>query len=339
MRKQNESPLSDNEPILGDIEINKEELVKYYNLSRAEIRVMELLVRGYSLSETAENLGIKYETARRHLKQIFHKTSTYTTRNLILNILLGPATTILKANTITRSINFKPEHHRAGLSILSYFSEYVSNKYPDIPISISIEQKDASVTLNVETPTGDIDILEKSLNDYIDIVKGKTAIRDKIQDEIEIIKFENMLEIARAEMKNQNRILELKNCQIEHLEHQITNLEYRNNIQFSQLTDILDKCITSNANKDDSLFQFLHNLSEYQSGLVKTDLNEIVKIITENQNNLNSMVLQDKIKNIADQQPMLIEKIHIFLLSGAMQGVAGNYLYSALQAALAVLPR
>ncbi|MCP5365498.1 MAG: helix-turn-helix transcriptional regulator [Hyphomicrobiales bacterium] len=339
MSKQNESPPSVNEPILGNIELNREELVKYYNLSRAEIRIMELLVRGYSLNETAEHLGVTYVTVRRHLKQIYNKTSTYTIGNLIRKIFLGPCTTILKDNTITRSIEFKPEHHRAGLSILSYFSEYVSNKYPDIPISISIEQKDASVTLNVETPTGDIDILEKSLNDYIDIVKGKAAIRDKIQDEIEIIKFENMLEIARAEINNQNRILELKNCQIEHLERQITNLEYRNNIQFSQLTDILDKYITSNANKDNSLFQFLHNLSEQQSGLVKTDLNDIVKIITENQNNLNSTLLQDKIKNIADQQPMLIEKIHRFLLSGAMQGVAGNYLYSALQAALAVLPR
>ena len=48
-------------------------LIAGYGLSRAEARVASIFGKGLSLGETADRIGIQYETARSHLKIIFHK--------------------------------------------------------------------------------------------------------------------------------------------------------------------------------------------------------------------------------------------------------------------------
>lgn len=43
--------------------------------------------------------------------------------------------------TIIREITFPPEYQQAGLAILNYFSAVLADKYPNIPVTVSIKQE------------------------------------------------------------------------------------------------------------------------------------------------------------------------------------------------------
>jgi len=66
-------------------------IAKLYGLSRAESRVAALLASGYRLEQTAEILGVAYETARKHLKGIFGKMGCYRQAELVRILVTGPA--------------------------------------------------------------------------------------------------------------------------------------------------------------------------------------------------------------------------------------------------------
>jgi DNA-binding CsgD family transcriptional regulator len=66
-------------------------LCALYGLSRAEARVAALLAQGHRLDETAQILGVAYETVRKHLKQIFSKTGTDRQAELVRMLVGGPA--------------------------------------------------------------------------------------------------------------------------------------------------------------------------------------------------------------------------------------------------------
>jgi DNA-binding CsgD family transcriptional regulator/PAS domain-containing protein len=80
---------------LGDpgyaVDIDQPRLCELYGLTRAEARVAALLANGYRLEETAESLGLVYETARKHLKHVFGKTGTDRQAELIRMLVTGPA--------------------------------------------------------------------------------------------------------------------------------------------------------------------------------------------------------------------------------------------------------
>jgi DNA-binding CsgD family transcriptional regulator len=89
----------DNDPVavlfIGDperaVDIDPRLLTRLYGLSRAEARVAVLLAKGNRLEQVAEQLGLTYETVRKHLKQIFGKTGTDRQAELVRTLVCGPA--------------------------------------------------------------------------------------------------------------------------------------------------------------------------------------------------------------------------------------------------------
>lgn len=73
---------------------------RLYGLSRAEARVAALLARGFRLEEAADSLGIAYETVRKHLKQIFVKTSVSRQAELVRMLVTGPAGLALRGTQV-----------------------------------------------------------------------------------------------------------------------------------------------------------------------------------------------------------------------------------------------
>lgn len=73
------------------ITIDQRRLRELYGLSRAEARVVALLAQGHRLDATAENLGLVYETVRKHLKQAFGKTGCDRQAELVRLLVTGPA--------------------------------------------------------------------------------------------------------------------------------------------------------------------------------------------------------------------------------------------------------
>ncbi|MDN3685516.1 hypothetical protein QW180_26025 [Vibrio sinaloensis] len=52
---------------------------------------------------------------------------------------------------------FEPHQASAGLSILSYFNEFLNQQYAGIEAKVSIKQEGANITLVVETASGEVE--------------------------------------------------------------------------------------------------------------------------------------------------------------------------------------
>lgn len=68
----------------GDLAISKQPAHSALNLTPREQEVFLLLVEGYTLQETAEQLGIKYSTANTHVTGIYKKLGVTSRAELII---------------------------------------------------------------------------------------------------------------------------------------------------------------------------------------------------------------------------------------------------------------
>ena len=75
----------------GRRELSAPVLRQQFGLTRSEARLVQSLAGGSSLDEGARSLGISVNTARTHLKHIFHKTGAKRQSELIHQVETGPA--------------------------------------------------------------------------------------------------------------------------------------------------------------------------------------------------------------------------------------------------------
>ena len=119
--------------------------------------------------------------------------------------------------TVMREIEFRPEHHQAGLSILEYFGTVVRQKYPDIPIKVRIEQEGLKVRMVVETPEGKKEPIEKTLTDYGLVVVGEKHPSDLLEDRFQILQLEQTLKLEKVRHETTLRLLETEQRHSEQL--------------------------------------------------------------------------------------------------------------------------
>jgi DNA-binding CsgD family transcriptional regulator len=75
-------------------------LAALYQLSRAEARLLEALLRGERVAEYADRAGITTNTANTQLKRLFAKTETNRQAELIRRILLEPIVSLAKRGNV-----------------------------------------------------------------------------------------------------------------------------------------------------------------------------------------------------------------------------------------------
>ncbi|MCP4104380.1 MAG: toll/interleukin-1 receptor domain-containing protein [Desulfobacteraceae bacterium] len=126
-----------------------------------------------------------------------------------------------EADLISRSIEFPPEYHQAGISILNYFSTVLRKKYPDIKAKIRIEQEDLKVTMTIDTLEGDREIIEQALDEYGLVVTGKMLLEEFTDDRLLKIELESKLTQARAEIETQKLLLQYHEREIKKQDEQL----------------------------------------------------------------------------------------------------------------------
>ncbi|MCP4135112.1 MAG: pentapeptide repeat-containing protein [bacterium] len=120
----------------------------------------------------------------------------------------------LNKNHITRSIEFPPQYLSAGVSILNYFASVLREKYPDEKSKVRIDQDGNKVTMIIEHPEGEKEIIEKELNDYGLVVKGDMPIEEFTQDPFLILELKNELRFAQFRIEQQKEMLLLKDSSL-----------------------------------------------------------------------------------------------------------------------------
>ncbi|HEY9699062.1 MAG TPA: serine protease [Trichocoleus sp.] len=154
-------------------------------------------------------------------------------------------------NSIVRSIEFPPEYKEAGTSILTYFSHILKVYYPDTNIKVSIEQEGLMLRMIIDTPSGQRERIERTLEEYGMVVTGKLRPEAFLNDPFEVIALKNKLEIADLELRQTRKLLEFTR---DNSQQRIESLE----VQVNKLHSIIEKGLQSG----DHVFEVMRKMSE-----------------------------------------------------------------------------
>lgn len=153
---------------------------------------------------------------------------------------------------IKRTITFEPEYAQAGISILANFSRIIAQKYPGIPVEVTIEQAGTTVSMLIITPSGEEERVLETLESYGMVLKGEIRPDQLLSDPMQIMELNNKLQLAALEVKMTRDMMEqarlLSSERIGSLEHQVAALQ---SLIGSSLS-----CITSPSVVLDALAQY-----------------------------------------------------------------------------------
>ena len=130
--------------------------------------------------------------------------------------LLGHRTHSSKI-VIERSIEFPPEYHRAGVSILSFFGDVLRRKYPDKQATVRIEQDGLRVKMMVEPFNGDPEVFERALDQYGLVITGRITPEEFTNDPNLVMSLKHELRLAQARIEAQEGQLLAKDRQNDRL--------------------------------------------------------------------------------------------------------------------------
>lgn len=196
-------------------------------------------------------------------------------------------------NSIIKSIEFDEDAYQAGVSILSYFSTVVKQKYPKTKVKIRIEQEGRTVRLIVETPSGQKDKIEKTLEEYGLVVVGEMQPEMLLQNEIDIMQLRHKLDIAGMEVSHTRELLHFTNntqkWEIAGLRSEVDNLKLQICEAFkreSHAREILTNIIAFYAINDPAKDAIVKLSNHLDRGVIEKDKEIIIELITiiKNQN-------------------------------------------------------
>lgn len=152
---------------------------------------------------------------------------------------------------VERSIEFPPEYWEAGTSILSYFNRILNVKYPNKKIKVRIEQEGLLLRMIIDTPNGEKEEIEKTLEEYGMVVTGKMQPESFLGDPFEAMALKNKLEIADLELRQTRKLLAFTR---DNSQQRIESLE----VQVNKLHNIIEKGLQSG----DHVFGVIRKMSE-----------------------------------------------------------------------------
>ena len=183
---------------------------------------------------------------------------------------------LLTKNRILRELNFPPEFHAAGITILQGFVKLIKHKYGDSRVGVTIKQTGRKVILIITAPDGKVEEIEEYLDRYTEVVRGDREITTLSEDPIAILELKGQLEIAKSQYQQQRDInLLLKNSH----EQRILGLEnqlewFKNHLALSMessrhvLTDVLSRL----SDQDQHIAQLATRLVEAVSATKATSV-------------------------------------------------------------------
>ncbi len=232
---------------------------------------------------------------------------------------------------ILRSIEFSPEHHETGMTILNYFGTLLRQKYPGMKVKVKIEQEDLMVRMIIQTEEGNIEKIEKTLGEYGLVIKGEMPLEEFLSNPFEILQLKNQIKIAYLQLENQKELLGLQKSL--HGER-ITELEEEVKWLRSHVANILISS-QNNVKAIEEVMREARKLLESRDEILESAISLIDKKLQEGVTQDDLALVKQALEIIQDRSPsffeQFIEKINLLIIQGSISGVAGNLLYDLLK--------
>lgn len=232
-------------------------------------------------------------------------------------------------NSVVKSIDFDEDTCQAGISILSYFSTVVAQKYPDTKVKVRIEQEGLKVRLVVETPTGEKENIEKTLEEYGLVLSGQIQPEELLPNTLQVMQLKHKLDLAVMEVSHTKELLYTERAsfgkqldglkeEVDHLKHQISEAFKREEHSRVILTKIIDKYSLDDSAKDAVL-----KLSLYlEQGVGERDKEIILELL----------------EVIKKQDTFAFDDIKAYMIS-SLGGASGNLISTWLPMVFAAIQR
>ncbi|MBP2313393.1 hypothetical protein [Azospirillum soli] len=238
------------------------------------------------------------------------------------------------ATSIIRQLEFSETHKQAGISILSYFANVLKQKQPSVIACIKIEQSESVIRMIIETPEGSKEIVEKTLEGYVEVVTDKIKPEDFFENPLHIMELKHKLEIAKLEIRQKEEILRISERQRSALEDRVANLENIVSEQYRSMGHNLSSVV----NVTDKVVLLLERTATQQLSPSVSQLVEDIKDTIKNgvdHNNIED--IKKAIIEIKNKDTSVFTHLLDILGKGSVSGAAGNELYKWIEYARALL--
>lgn len=227
---------------------------------------------------------------------------------------------------LSKSITFEPHQASAGLSILSYFNEFLHQKYSGIKAKVSIEQTGNKVCLIVETSSGDVEKIEKSLHEFGLVVVGEKAPSEVLKSNLDVERLQMKLDMAAMELKHSEKLLTLYQDDNKNYKSRILSLEEK----MLELQRVICRSLTQSQEHLSLQLSNHYDLPQSLINLLESNLNENISGVA-------CQRIEDEVrKHVTDKsKAMSLQQ----LAENALYGVAGNSLYALIISILSTLPK
>ena len=191
-----------------------------------------------------------------------------------------------------KQLHFPPHLKQAGQFLLSYFSEIITQKYPDDDVNISISQDGSEVVeLTITAANGDVlDKVEGTLGLYGEVLVGgkpiSALLESRIQQDKLVEKVEQAMLIAKSDQRYialQEEVIKQNTVVINQQANQLTSQTQQIGELIRQTAQLATFNLTRLQSKDkevNRLIRKIERLSKTNTDLIdKTDLLEILEQI------------------------------------------------------------
>lgn len=231
--------------ILYLLEEKEYTLSKEISLKALEIYKKQPTFFYLSLAKAYENLN-KLDSSRTTLLKLISKKPNNVEAWRLLNRIENNLDK--DESKITRTIEFAPEYHASGISILQNFGKLLRDKYIDTPVKVTISQEKLKVKMTIIPPDGKKVEVEDYLHKYGLVVKGIMQPEELISEPLQLMELKTELHMAKSRIELQREQMQFlsneRESEIKTLKEQVNWLRSQvgNSLIFQQenISELID---------------------------------------------------------------------------------------------------